>query len=197
MKHAFRLLSALLLCASVLASCSKPLPFKGMALKPDDMPAAELSLINQFGQPTQLTQFKGKVVVLFFGYTHCPDVCPTTLIEIKQLMKKLGADANQVQPVFVSLDPERDTPQTLAPYLAAFDPRVVGLTGSTQALAEARKAFRIVAVKQGEGSDYTLDHSANLILIDQQGQPRVSIAFGSDPVVLEHDIRLLLSEKHD
>lgn len=196
MKTLARTLFCLLLL-TLFAGCSKPLPFKGMAISSADIQGEDFTMINQKGQPTSLSQFKGQVVVLFFGYTHCPDVCPTTLIEIKRLMKALGERAAEVQPVFVSLDPERDTPQSLGPYLAAFDPRIVGLTGPAEALERARKAYRIVAVKQGSGSDYTLDHSANLILLDRQGTPRVSVGFGSDPVILEHDVRLLLNEKRD
>ncbi|MFZ9561683.1 MAG: SCO family protein, partial [Burkholderiales bacterium] len=120
-----------------------------------------LELTDHNGKPRTLADFKGKVVTLFFGFTHCPDVCPTTLNEMAVVMKELGADAARVQVLFVSVDPERDTADVLKNYVPVFNPAFLGLTGSADEVARAAKEFKIFYQKQKlQGGAYTMDHSA-------------------------------------
>ena len=141
--------------------------------------------------------FHGKVVVLFFGYTHCPDVCPTTLGELGVTLKRLGADAGKVQVLFVTLDPARDTPAVLAQYVPSFNPSFLGLTGTDEEIAQAAKSFKVFYKKQESGSKagYTLDHSANTFVLDGQGRVRLMFGFGSGAAPLVHDIQQLLAGK--
>jgi protein SCO1 len=154
----------------------------------------ELQLTDHTGKPRTLADFRGKVVVLFFGYTQCPDVCPTTLAELAEVRKRLGADAERVQVLFVTVDPERDTPELLSKYATAFDPSFLGLYGDAEATARTAKEFRILYQKQpGQTPDsYTMDHSAGTFVFDPQGRLRLYVSYGQGPDVFEHDIRELL-----
>ena len=157
----------------------------------------ELSLTDHNGRPRTLADFRGKVVVLFFGYTHCPDVCPTTLAELSQVMKSLGPDADRVQVLFVTVDPERDTPAILAQYVTAFDPRFLGLYGDADATRRAAREFKVFYEKR-EGSspgEYSMDHSAGTYVIDPKGRLRLFVGYGKADADLAQDIRTLLSEK--
>jgi protein SCO1/2 len=156
--------------------------------------AQTFNLTDHTGKPRTLADFSGKVVALFFGYTHCPDVCPTTMTDLKQSMKLLGADAEQVQVLFVTLDPERDTQQVLAQYIPAFDKRFIGLYGTQAQTAAVTKEFKIFAAKvENSGkSGYTLDHSAGLYLYDKSGKIRLYADYGTKPDVLAADIKKLL-----
>jgi protein SCO1 len=128
-------------------------------------------LIDQNGQPFSDQDLKGKTFLVFFGFTHCPDVCPTTLFEISEIMRKLGPDADRTAALFVSVDPERDTPEAMHDYLASFDPHVRGLTGDAAALATVAKAYRVYYKKVPlEGGDYTMDHTAIVYLMDKEGR---------------------------
>jgi len=157
----------------------------------------ELSLTDQNGKPRTLADFRGKVVVLFFGYTHCPDVCPTTLAELSQVMKMLGSDADRVQVLFVTVDPERDTPAVLSKYVTAFDPRFLGLSGDAAATRRAAKEFKVFYEKhKGTAPDeYTVDHSAGTYVIDPGGRLRLFVGYGKADAGLTRDIRTLLNEK--
>jgi protein SCO1/2 len=156
--------------------------------------AHTFNLTDHTGKARTLGDFKGKVVALFFGYTHCPDVCPTTMTDIKQSMKLLEADADQVQVLFVTLDPERDTQEVLAQYIPAFDKRFIGLYGTQEQTAIVTKDFKIFAskVENGGKSGYTIDHSAGLYLYDKSGKIRLYVDYGTKPDVLASDIKKLL-----
>ncbi|MDD2834388.1 MAG: SCO family protein [Methylotenera sp.] len=153
-----------------------------------------LSLTDHHGNPRNLSDFKGKVVALFFGYTHCPDVCPTTMVDLKHATKLLGARANELQVIFVTVDPERDTQQVLATYIPAFDPSFIGLHGSKEEIAAVLKDFKIFAAKvENKGrSGYTIDHSAGIYVFDKTGQVRLYVDYGSKPSEIAIDIEKLL-----
>nr|WP_298682657.1 SCO family protein [uncultured Dongia sp.] len=123
-------------------------------------------LIGTDGQEVTEAAVKGKYSLFFFGFTFCPDACPTALNTFSLVLSKLGPDADKIQPVFVSIDPARDTPQVLKDYLASFDPRIMGLTGTPEEVAETAKAFRVYFAKQGEGEFYLMDHSTAIIVMN-------------------------------
>ena len=156
--------------------------------------AKDIPLQDVNGQRRSLKDFSGKVVAVFFGYTQCPDVCPTTLQEFVEVKQALGADGNKLQAIFVSLDPERDTPQVLKAYLANFDESFVGLHGTPDEIAAVAKDFKIFFKKvpgKTEGT-YTLDHSAGTYLYDPQGRLRVYERDGVGSQVLAQDVKALL-----
>ncbi len=128
-------------------------------------------LTDQNGAAFSDQDLKGKTFLVFFGFTHCPEVCPTTLFEISQIMRELGPDADRTAALFISVDPERDTPEALKDYLASFDPHLRGLTGDAQALAAVAKAYRVYYKKVPlEGGDYTMDHTAIVYLMGKDGR---------------------------
>ncbi|WP_334135815.1 SCO family protein, partial [Tepidimonas sp.] len=133
----------------------------------------ELALTDQYGQRRTLADFRGQVVMLYFGFVQCPDVCPTALARAVEVLQRLGPDAQRVQVLFVTVDPERDTPALLREYLAAFHPSFLGLTGSAEEIAAAAREFKVYYAKVPTGSSYTMDHSAQTYLIDPQGRLRV------------------------
>lgn len=182
------------LMALLLQACQPAPEFQGVDLSGQAI-GGDFSLRDAAGRPHSLADYRGKVVALFFGYTHCPDVCPTTLAEMRDVLPQLGDAGRDVQVLFVSVDPERDTPDLLAQYVPAFHPSFVGLTGSAEQIADVARKYQVVYRKQGEGKDYTVDHTAGMYLLDRQGKSRVLINYGSDPAVLVHDLRLLLQEK--
>ncbi len=194
------LLAGLLLgVLGVLAGCDTTA--KVEAFKSTDITGADFGkdfhLTDHNGKDSSLADFKGKVVVLFFGYTHCPDVCPTTLAELAMVMKQLGEDAKKVQVLFVTVDPERDTPQLLAQYVPSFNPGFLGLYGDAAATAAVAKEFKIVYQKVAGSSpgNYTMDHSAGTYVFDQTGRLRLYASYGQGPTALSHDIRILLAQK--
>ncbi len=156
--------------------------------------AKTFNLTDHTGKPRTLEDFKGKVVALFFGYTHCPDVCPTTMTDLKQSMKLLGDNADEVQVLFVTLDPERDTQELLAQYVPGFDARFIGLYGTPEQTSAVTKEFKIFAAKvENAGkSGYTIDHSAGLYLYDKAGKIRLYVDYGTKPEALAADIKKLL-----
>lgn len=151
-----------------------------------------LELSDHTGKPRRLEDWRGKVVVLFFGFTQCPDVCPTTLAEIAQAVRSLGADAERVQVLMVSVDPERDTPEVLAKYVTAFDPRFVGLRGDLEATRKAAQEFKIYFEKRKQGGSYTVDHSAQSYVLDAQGRLRLLVRHDRIAQDLAQDLRQLL-----
>jgi protein SCO1/2 len=156
--------------------------------------ANTLSLTDHTGKPRTLEDFKGEVVVLFFGYTQCPDVCPTTMSDLAQAMKLLGPQSDQVQVLFVTVDPERDTQEVLAEYVPSFNPTFIGLYGTPEQLAATASNFKIFYTKQeSEGkSGYTIDHSAGVYVFDKQGNVRVYVKYGQKPAEIAHDLKTLL-----
>ncbi|WP_024537273.1 SCO family protein [Comamonas badia] len=176
------------------SEASKP-AFKGVDITGVDY-AKDLPLTDQFGKARHLSDFAGKVVTVFFGYTHCPDVCPTTMSEMAQVKSELGADGDKLQVIFVTVDPERDTPEILKAYMVNFDPSFLALRGSAQELAAVAKDFKIF-YKQVPGptpTSYTMDHSAGLYVFDPSGRLRLFQRYGVGVQPLADDIRLLLAE---
>ena len=156
--------------------------------------ARTLALPDQNGQPRTLADFKGKVTVVFFGYTQCPDACPTTMAELAQVKKLLGKDGERLQGVFVTIDPERDTPQMLKSYVGSFDPTFVALRGSPQETAAVAKTFKVFYAKSpGRTPDsYTMDHTAGSYVFDPQGRVRLFERYGGGSEGLTADVKALL-----
>ena len=154
----------------------------------------DFALADHTGKARTLADFRGKAVVLFFGYTQCPDVCPTTLAALAEAMRRLGPDAARVQVLFVTIDPERDTAELLSHYVTAFDPSFLGLSGDADATARTAKEFKILYQKQpGRTPEtYTMDHSAGSFVFDSEGRLRLYVGHGQDAAVFAHDIRELL-----
>ena len=186
--------SALLSIAGLLVACGENRPqFSSVDLTGADY-AKNFQLPDPSGQVRSLKEFQGKVVVLFFGYTQCPDVCPTTMTELAQVKKLLGADADKLQVVFVTVDPERDTPEVLKAYMANFDPTFIALRGTPDQLAATAKDFKVF-YKKAEGktpTSYSMDHSAASYVYDTKGQLRLYTRYGSGVQALASDIKLLL-----
>lgn len=156
--------------------------------------ARDFHLTDHNGQPRTMSDFKGRVVVLFFGYIHCPDICPNTLSELAAVMQRLGTDADKVQVLFVTLDPERDTPAVLAQFVPSFNSKFLGLYGIGTQTAETAKEYKLVVQKQPgkrKGS-YTLDHSAGTYIYDTAGKLRLYANYGQGVEALVADIQVLL-----
>jgi protein SCO1/2 len=146
----------------------------GRGPSPIAMPSAvggPFNLVDQNGKSITDQDMKGKPFLVFFGFTHCPDVCPTTLFDVSEVFRALGADAKDVRALFVTVDPERDTPAVLKDYLSSFDPRIVGVTGDEASIAAAEKAYRVYAKKvPTDGGGYTMDHTAIVYLMNKDGR---------------------------
>ena len=155
--------------------------------------ARKLELPDVDGHPRTLADWKGKVTVVFFGYTQCPDVCPTTMAELAQIRKLMGKDGDKLQTVFVTIDPERDTPEILKAYVGNFGPGVVALRGNAEQTAAAAKELKVFYAKVGGKSpgSYSMDHSAASFVFDPQGRVRLFVPYGADPKVLASDIKQL------
>ena len=192
MKPALRLCMLVLLLA--LGACQQGKP----DFRATDITGAgfgqDFALTDHNGKPRALADFRGRVVVMFFGFTHCPDVCPTTLAELAVAVKKLGSDGDKVQVLLVTVDPERDTPQVLSQYVTAFDPRFLALRGTAEETARVAKEFKILyqKVAGARPDSYTMDHSAGTYIFDTQGRLRLYVSYGQGPEVFAHDIALLL-----
>lgn len=186
---------AVSLLALSLAACTPAEP--SLTLKATDISSADFgqpfTLTGHDGKPHALGDYQGKAVALFFGYTHCPDICPTTMLEYQQVMKLLGKDSDRVQVLFVSIDPQRDTPQVLAGYVPFFDKRFMGLTGSAEQVAKVAAQYKIVAQRQDRADGgYTMDHSAGSYLFDTAGKLRVYVPYGTPAADIAHDLQQLL-----
>jgi protein SCO1/2 len=184
-----------LILLTLLAGCSeKRASFVNTDITGIDY-AKGFSLKDHNGKPVTLESYKGKVVVMFFGFTQCPDVCPTTMAEMATVMQELGPQANDVQVLFVTLDPERDTPELLKQYVPAFDKRFTGLYGTPAEIAQTAKEFKVFyqKVPGKDPANYSIDHTAGSYVFDKQGKVRLFLrhAQGAKPVV--HDLKQLLS----
>lgn len=192
--HRRTLLSSFAAAALAAAGCAENKPqFKAVDITGADY-AKDFNLPDQHGKPRTLQDFRGKAVIVFFGFTQCPDVCPTTLAEIAQAKKMLGPDGDKVQGIFVTVDPERDTADVLKAYMANFGPDFVALRGSPEQLAAMAKDFKIY-YKKVEGKtpgSYTMDHSAASYVYDPQGRLRLYTRYGSGAQALADDLKLLL-----
>ena len=193
-----QLLRLFLTCIAITSLCSCKQPEAAPSFKAMDVTGIDsgrnFKLTDHNGKPRTLSDFKGKVVMLFFGYTHCPEACPNTLMELALAMKRLGPEADKVQVLFVTLDPERDTQTTLSQFVPAFNPKFVGLYGTPEQTAETAKEYRIFYSKEpgkNPGS-YTLDHSVGTYIYDQSGNLRLHASYGLGVDALVHDIKLLL-----
>lgn len=180
----------------LFAACGEsklPSPFKASDVS-SQYAQADFHLFDASGKPRSLANYRGKVVAMFFGYTHCPDVCPTTLADMAQVMRLLDKDAGKVQVLFVTLDPERDTREMLAQYVPAFHPGFMGLSGDAAATAQAAKAFGVMYQKQEDkNGGYTLDHSAGTYLIAPDGRLVLLAPYQQRPEFMVQDIKLLLA----
>ena len=192
------LAAALAVCAWGLAACDKLFPakspFNGIDITGGAM-GGELRLADHDGNPRTLADFRGKVVLVFFGYTHCPDVCPTTLADLASAVKRLGEDAARVQVLLVTVDPKRDTPELLKQYVTAFDPAFIGLRGDAEALTRVTRDFHVYwSVREGKTpQSYTVDHAGQVFALDRQGKARLMFAPGTAPALIASDLRLLLN----
>jgi len=194
-----KLLTVLVMLLSVLAAGCDKLTNKPLAFNNTDVTGLDyakgFSLTDHTGKPRTLQDFKGKLVVLFFGYTQCPDVCPTTMAEMAAVMKDLGPASKDVQVLFVTLDPERDTQELLAAYVPAFHPSFIGLYGDKEATARTAKEFKVFYAKEPSGDDpknYTVDHTAGSYVFDREGKLRLFVRHGNGPGPLAADLRQLL-----
>jgi protein SCO1 len=191
------ILGASLAGALALAGCDRagtaPAAFKAIDITGAEY-AQGFDLPDAQGQRRTLADFKGKVTLVFFGFTHCPDVCPTTMLELAQVKKALGADGERVQGIFITVDPERDTPELLKAYVNNFDPSFVALRGTdeeTKALAKSFKVFYAKVPGKVEGQ-YTMDHTAASFVFDPKGKIRLYTRYGSGAEALQSDLKLLL-----
>jgi protein SCO1/2 len=180
--------------ALMLAGCSPGTPQFRSSDVTGSAYGRDFALTDHAGKPRTLADFRGKAVVLFFGYVQCPDVCPTTLAALAEAMRQLGPDAAKVQVLFVTVDPERDTRELLSSYVTAFDPSFLALSGDAEATARTAREFKILYQKQpGKTPEsYTVDHSAGTFIFDPQGRLRLYVGHGQGPEVFAHDIRELL-----
>lgn len=182
---------------AILAAGCTPAPVD--AFRATDIRGAsfgrELHLTDHHGKPRSLADFRGKVVLLTFGYTHCPDICPTTLANLAAVATSLGKQESRVQVLFVTLDPARDKPALLGNYLLFFRPGFLGLYGDEAATAATAQAFHVYYRKQdfGSAAGYSLDHTAGIIVFDPAGNPRLFMAHDFPPADIAHDVRRLLA----
>jgi protein SCO1 len=190
MKRAVAVLAFLL--GSVAAHAGPPELKAGVFDPPREAP--DFSLPGSHDRELRLSTYRGKVVVLGFGFTSCPDVCPVTLDTLAKARSRLGTAAKDVQVIYVTVDPERDSPERMKKYLAAFDPTFVGGSGSTEQLSAVRKNFGITAEKKAYGSSYSVAHSSFTYLIDRRGKIRALMPYGHSPDDYAHDLAILLKE---
>lgn len=198
MKQLLALLASVLFFFTALgASTADDSGFKsGVFEPPREAPAFELDGSN--GAKLTLQQFRGKVVILEFGFSLCPRICPKTLANVAQAFEQLGPAAAEVQHIFVTVDPERDTPARLHEFLQFFNPTFLGATGTEDQLEAVEHAYGVIAVKEASEDKkqvYEVHHSSSIYLIDRQGMLRVLVPFGKAPDAIAHDVRLLLQEK--
>lgn len=169
----------------------QPHPFTGTLLQATT-PLADFQLASTTGKPLRLSDFRGKYLLFYFGYTYCPDACPLTLADLADMMKRLGPAADEVQVIFISLDPERDTVKQLASYLPHFHPTFLGMTGTNEEVLQVATQFGIFYEKRGEGLGYTIDHTSTVIVVDPAGRPLELFPYGATGEQMANDLRYLL-----
>ena len=180
----------------LLAACHNAPPPWQLNDVSGHLPDLQFNLTSDTGKPMTAADFRGKYVVMYFGYTHCPDVCPLTLVHLHQVMQKLGSEAGKVRILFVSVDPARDTPQVLHQYVTAFDPHIVGLTGAPQQIAAMAKRYRAafnVDAKKPNGG-YEVSHSSGIYIFDKQGHAQLLGTSADTPDAIAHDLKLLIGQ---
>ncbi len=201
MKHLRRTLLLAAASAVFLGACSdKPADATASGFSGIDITGADyakgFTLTDHYGQPRSLTDFQGQVVVIFFGFTQCPDVCPTSLGELAEARRLLGPQGDKLQGLFISIDPERDTPEIMKAYMASFDPSFLALYAAPDQLPELAKSFKVY-YKKVDGktpTSYTMDHSAGSYVYDTQGRVRLYHRYGSGAPALAGDVKKLLAE---
>lgn len=181
------------LVAGLVAACGHRANFKGTDISASPL-SMRVALTDHTGRRRTLADFRGKVVAVFLGYTHCPDVCPTTMARLELVMQQLGKEADQVQVLFVTVDPEHDTPQVLAHWVTAFDPRFLGLRGTPAELKTLASQLKVYYGRTGQAGDDSIMHNGNVFLFDRRGAIRVLEYTDADAGTLKHDIRQLLQE---
>lgn len=191
MTRSLRILLALLVTA-----CSQPAHFNATDLTGSTI-GTDFSLPDQTGKLRRLSDFKGKVAIVFFGYTQCPDVCPTTLSTLREVMTQLGPQAERVQVLFITLDPQRDTPALLAQYVPSFHPTFLALRGDDAATGATAQAFKVFYKKQPGSSPgtYSIDHSTGSYVYDPQGRLRLYVKYGDTAEHITDDLKQLLAGK--
>jgi protein SCO1/2 len=193
-----RKLLILLCCTLALVACDGKPPVPKASFANTDVTGLDFgnnfALTDHTGQARTLDDYRGKVVAVFFGYTQCPDVCPTTMVEMTQVKQQLGADADKLQVLFITVDPERDTQEVLASFVPAFDPAFVGLRGDLAQTQKVEKDFKIFAQKVvgKDGKSYTIDHTAGTYLFDPQGRIRLFVRHG-EAARLVNDVKQLIA----
>jgi protein SCO1/2 len=194
MRFEHRALVFLVVIGLLLTACGS-YQFKGSQY-PDSKTAPDFQLKAADGQSFQLSHQQGKVVLMFFGYTSCPDVCPITLAEAHQILQALGTEADKVTFLFITVDPERDTPQVLSSYVKTFDPAIVGLTGTPDELQAVYQAYGILVEKappEGSAAGYSVTHTSRMFLVDTQGYLSLSYSYGTPVDDIVQDVHHLLS----
>ncbi|HJP97182.1 MAG TPA: SCO family protein [Rhodanobacteraceae bacterium] len=184
-------------CAAVLLAACASQPNWQLDDVSGHLPGLEFQLTNDAGKPVTAATYRGKVVVLYFGYTHCPDVCPLTLVHLHTVLQKLGKDAGDVRVLFVTVDPARDTVPVLHQYVTAFDPRIVGLTGTQDAIGALAKRYRAFYQRETPktpSSDYEVTHSSAIYIFDREGRARLLATPGSTNDAIYHDLKILVEQ---
>lgn len=188
-------LALVLLVGAVLTSCGA-YTYKSATVEPPDQ-AYNIVLTDQHNQPFELTSLRGKVVLVFFGYTNCPDVCPATMSDLQLVKNRLGDQADKLEIVFVSVDPERDTPEKLTRFANLYDPTIHALTGTNEALAAVYKAYGAGAERvetPNSALGYVMNHTATITVLDKQGMRRLLIGFGAPIEDTTADLLALIAE---
>jgi protein SCO1/2 len=185
-------------CALWLAACSPSTPtFKAMDISGVEW-GGDFTLTAHTGKPVKTSDFSGKVVVMFFGYTHCPDICAPTLVKLDQVMQRLGEDAKNVQVLFITVDPVHDTVPQLAGFVPRFNPSFIGLTGSDKEIAAVARDYKVAygANPQAQPGQILVDHSTGILVKDRKGKPRLLVKNDVGVDALESDVRVLLRERN-
>lgn len=192
-RRAFIATSALGLLSIALTGCKDAPKFQGSDISGTHL-GRDLAMVDNTGHLRTLADYKGKVTIVFFGFTHCPDVCPTAMAELAQTMLLLKNDARKVQVIMITVDPERDTPATLNAYVTAFNPNFVGLSGSSEQLKKTAQSFRAYYAKApGKApGEYSMDHSSSFYILDEKGEARVLLNGNAPATTIAGDVRLLL-----
>ncbi len=193
--HFFSMLISAIIAIALFSGC-QPDSFRGTEM-PAGLEVADFQLLDQYRKPFHLSGQRDAVVLLFFGYTFCPDVCPLTLSHWKKIADLLGPVADDVRFVYITVDPERDTPDQLAAHLSVFHDDFIGLTGKQKELDKVYKVFGVIHEKvkiAGSSTGYLVNHTARTNLVDQKGNWRLTFAYNTDPEIIAHDIKLLFKK---
>lgn len=194
MKYNLKILLGAFALSLVLTACQPTAQYLNSNITASNL-RTDIPLTSHKGEPLQINSpQKGKVSAVFFGYTQCPDICPTTLGKMKIVMEQLGADADKVRVVFVTVDPERDTGALLKEYMGAFNPTFTGAYTDPAQTKTMANQFQVVYEKVGTGPNYIVNHTANLYLLDENGRTVVSVPYEAKPETITHDIKQMLAQ---